>query len=112
MSCSFSAAVIAGTMLFALPISAEKHPARDSNNLLDPVPRYYRHSAHFSNRAAMVAKPDLNSCLKACDAGTNAIENFCRSLPPIPEMREACWSITLASIPMCKGFCYAWFLVD
>jgi hypothetical protein len=97
-------------MLIALPIAAEKHPSRPFNALLD---QSLRSRAHIGNRPVVAAgKIDLNTCLIACEAGTKAIENFCRSLPPDPEMRMACWSITLLSVPACKGFCYSWFLLD
>jgi hypothetical protein len=103
-----SAAVISVGILFAPPIAAEKHPTKDINTLLDQT---CRPRGYIGNRTSVIAgKPNLAACLNACDGGTKAIENFCRSLPPDPEMRGACWAVTLGSVPLCKGFCYAWFV--
>jgi len=105
----FTSALVSIGMLFALPISVEKRPREDQNTIFErAVPPHAR-----PNRMPPViaGKPNLAACLQACEAGTKAIENFCRSLPPDPEMRAACWAVTLGSVPACKGFCYAWFVV-
>jgi RHS repeat-associated protein len=50
----------------------------------------------------------LGDCLRACERGGEAIEQFCRSIP-IKErrVRALCWAVTKGSEPLCKGFCYA-----
>jgi RHS repeat-associated protein len=50
----------------------------------------------------------LAVCLRACELGKDAIERFCRAIPiREPRARALCWAVTLASEPVCKGFCYA-----
>jgi hypothetical protein len=61
---------------------------------------------------AVAMSVDLPSCRHACASGTSAIENFCRSLPPDPKMRAACWAVTLGGVSLCNSFCYAWFLLE
>jgi RHS repeat-associated protein len=51
--------------------------------------------------------PDLPSCLKACEGGIPAIEQFCRSLPD-PRWRALCWANRWSEVA-CKGICYLLF---
>lgn len=53
------------------------------------------------------AVSEQERCLKACKAGIEAIENFCRSLPD-PEVRAACWAARFNTLT-CIGFCYWYF---
>ena len=51
-------------------------------------------------------------CLDACKKGTSAIQDFCRSIPPVGAyrvLRAACWAVQLASPVACSGFCYWYF---
>ena len=48
---------------------------------------------------------DLDSCLKACEAGGAILESYCRGLPEKWQQR-LCWSVVLGSKAACKGMCY------
>lgn len=48
---------------------------------------------------------DLETCLKACEAGGAILESYCRSLPENWQQR-LCWSVVLAKKTVCKGMCY------
>lgn len=66
-------------------------------------------SLAFSAKDATAA-PDsqqLAQCQRACVGGKTAIENFCRSLPPDPKLKTACFALTFASLVFCTNWCYA-----
>lgn len=48
---------------------------------------------------------DLDACLKACEAGGEAVKNYCRGLDEAWK-RAICWSVVLGSVTACKGMCY------
>jgi hypothetical protein len=49
------------------------------------------------------------TCLKACNAGANAFEKFCRSLPKGDFRRGPCWAASRAGQLACTTFCRAYF---
>lgn len=53
------------------------------------------------------------ACTQACEAGGEAMENFCRALPNKTSkqkaIREACWASSRASKGICIVFCNAYF---
>lgn len=53
------------------------------------------------------------ACTQACEAGGEAMENFCRALPNRTSkqkaIREACWASSRASKSLCVVFCNAYF---
>jgi hypothetical protein len=53
------------------------------------------------------------ACTQACEAGGEAMENFCRALPNRTSkqkaIREACWASSRASKGLCIVFCNAYF---
>ena len=89
----------------AAPVAAQEQPASAAEQ-----PQFLG-ADEPGSRVAAASGVNLSSCLHACDSGTAAIQNYCRSLPPDPELRTACWAVTLGSVPLCKGFCYAWATV-
>lgn len=53
------------------------------------------------------ADPRLNACLGACNAGTEAMWDFCRSLPKgAKKLRAGCWSVAVAGAVACRGWCF------
>ena len=48
---------------------------------------------------------DLDSCLKACEAGGAVLESYCRGLSENWQQR-LCWSVVLGSKAACRGMCY------
>ena len=50
----------------------------------------------------------LAQCLAACQAGSTAIEAFCRVVVH-PAAKAACWGVVYAGPVACSGFCYWYF---
>jgi hypothetical protein len=50
----------------------------------------------------------LAQCLAACQAGSAAIEAFCRVVVH-PAAKAACWGVVYAGPVACSGFCYWYF---
>ena len=51
------------------------------------------------------ASCNLQDCLRACEKGE--MEDFCRKLRAPKRIKALCWGVVLASVNVCKGFCYA-----
>jgi hypothetical protein len=53
------------------------------------------------------------ACIQACDAGGEAMERFCNSLPDKTkrqkEIRAICWGVSRGSRAACVVFCRAYF---
>ncbi len=48
---------------------------------------------------------NLDTCLKACDAGGAVLESFCRGLAESWQ-RELCWAAVSGTKVACKNMCY------
>jgi hypothetical protein len=53
------------------------------------------------------------ACIQACDAGSEAMERFCKALPDKTkrqkEIRAICWGVSRGSRAACVVFCRAYF---
>ena len=61
--------------------------------------------------APMSAGPNpamLQQCQLACKSGSEAVRDFCRSIPD-PRIRGACWAYEFAVLPACLGFCFLYW---
>ena len=66
------------------------------------------HSGGGSNNQCTNPPSNVNDCLAACDAGGEALKNFCRGITGegAAWKRALCWSATTGSVAFCKGICY------